>query len=62
MTDRLPADLPETVSALCWLAVKDKNRDTTIAWQPIVSAALRHDLLEPSDETARFLEFVTILR
>jgi hypothetical protein len=56
---RIPYELPETVSALCWLALRQKGRDVTIAWQPVLSAALGHRLLEPSDETARFVSAVT---
>jgi hypothetical protein len=56
---RLPPDLPETVAALCWLALRHKRRDAIIAWQPVLAAALKHGLLEPSDETARFAGFVT---
>lgn len=57
--DRLPPESPETVSALCWLAVRHRSRDATIAWQPVLSAALGHGLLEPNDETARFVSAVT---
>ena len=57
--NRLPADLPEIVAALCWLALHNKTRETIIAWQPVVGAALSHGLLEPTDETARFVGHVT---
>jgi hypothetical protein len=56
---RLPRDLPETIAGLCWLAVRHKGRDTAIAWQPILNAALGDGLLEPSEETARFVSDVT---
>lgn len=59
VSDRLPADLPETVAALSWLALHNKDRETIIAWQPVLSAALGHGLLEPSEETARFVSHVT---
>ena len=55
---RLPASLAETVAALSWLTIRRRNRDTTIAWQPVVSAALEHGLLEPTEETARFVSHV----
>lgn len=58
VSNRLPADLPEIVGALCWLALHNKSRETIIAWQPVVSAALSHGLLEPTDETARFVGHV----
>lgn len=54
----LPLDLPQTVSALCWLALRHQGRDKMITWQPILNAALRHGLLEPSDKTVRFVESV----
>jgi hypothetical protein len=41
------------------LAVRHKGRDTAIAWQPILNAALGDGLLEPSEETARFVSDVT---
>jgi hypothetical protein len=56
--NRLPVDLPEIVAALCWLALHNKSRETIIAWQPVMSAALSHGLLEPTDETARFVGHV----
>lgn len=58
VSNRLPADLPEIVAALCWLALHNKSRETIIEWQPVVSAALSHGLLEPTDETARFVGYV----
>jgi hypothetical protein len=57
--NRLPHELPETVAALCWLALRHKSRDTTIAWQPVLNAALGHGLLEPTDEAAKFVSYVT---
>jgi hypothetical protein len=58
VSTRLPADLPEIVAGLCWLALHNERRETIIAWQPVVSAALSHGLLEPSEETARFVGHV----
>lgn len=58
LADRLPPDLPERVAALSWLVLRDKTRDTAIAWQPVLSAALRHGLLEPSEATAHFVSRV----
>jgi hypothetical protein len=55
---RLPHELPETVAALSWLAMRRRSRDTTIAWQPMLGAALERGLVEPTDETARFVSFV----
>jgi hypothetical protein len=55
---RLPHELPETVAALSWLAIRRRSRDTTIAWQPMLGAALERGLVEPTDETARFVSFV----
>jgi hypothetical protein len=55
---RLPTSLAETVAALSWLTVRRRDRDRTIAWQPVLSAALEHGLLEPTEETARFVSHV----
>jgi HKD family nuclease len=55
VANRLPEDLAETVSALCWIALRQKSRHIMIAWQPVLNAALQHGLLEPTDETARFV-------
>jgi hypothetical protein len=57
--NRLPQQLPELISALCWLALRQRNRDSTIAWQPVLTAALGYGILEPSDESARFVSEVT---
>lgn len=57
--NRLPRDLPETIAGLCCLAVTHKPRGTVIAWQPVLNAARGDGLLEPSEETARFVSDVT---
>lgn len=59
---RLPASLAETVAALSWLTVRRRDRDTTIAWQPVLSAALDRALLEPTEEAARFVSHVVHAR
>jgi hypothetical protein len=59
--DRLPDWLPEAVAALCWLVVRPSSgqRERVIALQPALAAALAHDLLNPTEMTARFLTAVT---
>ena len=54
---RLPEWLPETVAALCWLAIRpghDKRRQI-LTWQPVIAAALNHHLLEPTENTASYV-------
>ena len=57
---RLPEWLSETSAALCWLAVRPGSgqRERIVDWQPVVAAALNHDLLGPTDVTARYLTAV----
>lgn len=58
---RLPDSLPEVVAALVWLAIKPTpdRRRRVIDLQSAIIAAANHGLLHPSEETARFLAFVT---
>jgi hypothetical protein len=59
--DRLPDWLPEAVAALCWLVVRpgSSHRERVVAFQPVLAAALAHNLLNPTEMTARFLSAVT---
>ena len=61
MRARLPDWLPEAVAALCWLVVRpgSSHRERVVAFQPVLAAALAHDLLNPTEMTARFLSAVT---
>lgn len=59
VAERLSAGLPETVAGLCWLAVHEEDRGTTVRWQPVLKRALDHGLLEPTQATARFASTVT---
>ena len=54
---RLPEWLSESSAALCWLAVRPGSgkRERIVAWQPVVAAALKHDLLDPTDNTASYV-------
>jgi hypothetical protein len=59
--DRLPEWLPEAVAALCWLAVQpgSGHRERVVAFQSVLAAAFRHDLIEPTSTTAQYLSAVT---
>jgi hypothetical protein len=59
--DRLPEWLPEAVAALCWLVVQPGRgyRERVVAIQPVLAATFAHDLVEPTDMTARYLSAVT---
>jgi hypothetical protein len=59
--DRLPDWLREAVAALCWLVIRPSSgqRERVIAFQPALAAALAHDLINPTEMTARFLTAVT---
>ncbi|QEV16205.1 hypothetical protein [Streptomyces alboniger] len=59
--DRLPTCLPETVAALCWLLVQPgrDRRERIVASKPVLSAALAHGLLDPTEATSRYLTDVT---
>jgi hypothetical protein len=59
--DRLPEWLPEAVAALCWLVVQPGRgyRERVVAVQPVLAATFAHDLVEPTDMTARYLSAVT---
>ena len=58
--DRLPAWLPETVAALCWLAIRPgaDRRQRILSHQPTLGAAIEQGLLDVTDETAQFLSLV----
>ncbi|WP_406311876.1 hypothetical protein OHA77_24680 [Streptosporangium sp. NBC_01639] len=58
---RLPAWLPEAAAALSWLTVRPgpAHRERIVQAQPLIIAALNHDLLDPTDETARYLSTIT---
>lgn len=57
----LPSDLPQVLAALVWLAIRPgrDRRRRVIELQPSIMAARKHGLLDPSDETARYLSAVT---
>jgi len=59
--DRLPGWLPEAAAALCWLAVQPGSgyRERVVAFQPALTAALTHGLLDPTEMTARYLSAIT---
>lgn len=58
---RMPEWLPEAAAALCWLIVRSGTgyRERVVAFQPVLAAALSHELLDPTDMTARYLSAVT---
>lgn len=58
VVSRLPPELREVVAALSWLAVRGKQRETMIAWQPILATAFDRGLLDVTDESARFVSVV----
>ncbi|MFE0590560.1 hypothetical protein [Micromonospora echinospora] len=57
---RQPDDLPETVAALCWLAIRPGQnvRERIVDHQPTLVAALSQDLIDPTAHTARYLSRV----
>ncbi|BCL16042.1 phospholipase D-like domain-containing protein [Micromonospora sagamiensis] len=57
---RQPDDLPETVAALCWLLIRPGQhaRKRIVAAQPAIVAAVNHDLIGPTNHTARYLSRV----
>ena len=59
--ESLPSDLPQVLAALVWLAIRpgSNHRRRVIGLQPSIMAARKHGLLDPSDETARYLSAVT---
>ncbi len=58
---RLPDWLPESVAALCWLAVRPGggHRDRVLASQPLIASALSHGLLDTTQTTVDYLGMVT---
>jgi hypothetical protein len=54
---RLPEWLPEAVAALCWLAVRGgpDQRERIVTAQPVLAAALEHELLDPTPVAATYL-------
>jgi hypothetical protein len=58
---RLPQWLPEVAAALCWLAVRPGlgRRERVVEAQPALISAFNHGLLDPTDETARYLSAIT---
>jgi hypothetical protein len=58
--DRLPDWLPEAVAALSWLAVRPGRgyRERVVTFQPVLAAALAHNLLDPTELTARYLSAI----
>ncbi|MFE2473705.1 phospholipase D-like domain-containing protein [Streptomyces mirabilis] len=59
--NRLPAWLPETVAALCWLVIRpgSDRRERVVAVKPVLAAALAHGLLDPTETTSRYLSAIT---
>lgn len=59
--DRMPGWLPEAAAALTWLVIRPgtRYRERVIAFQPVLTAAFSHDLIEPTEETARYLAAIT---
>lgn len=59
--DRLPGRLPEEVAALTWLVIRPgiRYRERVIAFQPVLTASLGHGLIDPTEESARYLTAVT---
>jgi hypothetical protein len=59
--ERLPEWLPEAVAALCWLTVQPGggHRERVVAFQPVLAATFAHNLIEPTNMTARYLSAVT---
>jgi hypothetical protein len=58
---RLPPWLPEVAAALCWLSVQPgpQRRERVVEAQPVIIAAFNHDLIDPTNDTARYLSVVT---
>jgi hypothetical protein len=58
---RLPQWLPEAAAALCWLTVQPgpRRRERVVEAQPVIIAAFDHNLINPTDETARYLSAIT---
>jgi len=58
--DRLPDWLPEAVAALSWLIIRPgrNQRERVIRFQPVLTAALAHDLLDPTHVTAQYLSTI----
>ncbi|MFG2076088.1 hypothetical protein [Nonomuraea maritima] len=58
---RLPVWLPEAAAALSWLTIRPglARRERIVQAQPLIIAALNHDLLDPTDVTARYLSAIT---
>lgn len=58
--DRLPDWLPEAVAALSWLIIRPgrDHRERVIGFQPVLTAALDHNLLDPTHGTARYLSAI----
>jgi hypothetical protein len=58
---RLPQWLPEAAAALCWLTVQPgpRRRERVVEAQPVIIAAFDHNLVDPTDETARYLSAIT---
>jgi hypothetical protein len=59
--ERLLEWLPEAVAALCWLSVQpgSGHRERVVAFQPVLAATFAHNLIEPTNMTARYLSAVT---
>ena len=61
VAEQLPRWLKEATAALCWIIVRPgpSYRDRVIPFQPLLTATLSHDLVEPTEMTARYLSALT---
>jgi len=59
--DLLPKGTPGAIAALSWLIIRPgiSHRERVVMFQPPLRSALRNGLLNPTDETARYLSLVT---
>jgi hypothetical protein len=59
--NRMPEWLPEAAAALSWLLIRPGSgyRERVVEFQPCLTAALAHGLLDPTGMTARYLQAVT---
>ncbi len=57
----MPQWLPEASAALTWLLIRPgpDRRSRVVAFQPVLTAALGHGLIQPTDLTASYLSAVT---
>ena len=58
--ERLKERISDVLAALCWLAVPPgSNRKIVIEWQPVIVSMMNHNLISPTESTARYICVVT---